>query len=120
MQIVLVEDEEILLKSLTFFLKNQNFTVHPFTNGLDAINFIKENSSQIDLVITDLNLPFAGGKEVVHFCKNLENHQPKILVLTASGVENTEIELFDLGADDFMVKPFSPAVLLKRIQRIMP
>jgi two-component system, OmpR family, response regulator Irr len=119
MKIVIIEDEDMLRKSLAFFLSSKGFDVEEFDNGLDAINFINTNHTNIDLVITDLNLPFAGGKQVIHACKQIENSKIQIIVLTSSSVENTEVEVFNLGADDFIAKPFSPQVLLKRIEKLI-
>lgn len=118
-KIVLVEDDEMILKSLTYFLKVSDYEVESFDNGLDAINFISDNHSDISVVITDLNLPFAGGQQVIHSIKQLPDAQVGIIVLTSSGVESTELEVFQLGADDFLSKPFSPPVLLKRIERLI-
>lgn len=118
MRVVIIEDEDMLRKSLAFFLKSKDFEVEEFDNGLDAIDYINENHKNIDLVITDLNLPFAGGKQVINACKQIENNKIQIIVLTSSSIENTEIEVFDLGADDFVAKPFSPQVLLKRIEKL--
>ena len=89
-----------------------------FENGADAIAFIDENKDGIELVITDLNLPFFSGKQIVGHVKNLKD-SIKIIVLTSLGVENTELEVFELGADDFITKPFSPAILLKRIEKLV-
>ncbi len=119
MKIVIIEDEDMLRKSLSFFLKSKGFNVEEFDNGLDAIEFINNNHSEINLVITDLNLPFAGGKQVIHACKQIENNKIQIIVLTSSSIENTEVEVFNLGADDFIAKPFSPQVLLKRIEKLI-
>ncbi len=119
MRIVIIEDEDMLRKSLAFFLKSKGFDIEEFDNGLDAIDFITNNHTQIDLVITDLNLPFAGGKQVIHACKQIENNNIQIIVLTSSSVENTEVEVFNIGADDFIAKPFSPQVLLKRIEKLI-
>lgn len=118
MRIVIIEDEDMLRKSLAFFIKSKGFEVEEFDNGLDAIDFIKQNHSNIDVVITDLNLPFAGGKQVIHTCKQIHKSKIKVIVLTSSSVENTELEVFDLGADEFVAKPFSPSVLLKRIEKL--
>lgn len=118
MNILLVEDDEMLLKSLTFFLRSNTHIVIPFNNGLDAISYIQTHVRELDLVITDLNLPFAGGQQVIHTTRQIADAHLPIMVLTSSGVESTEIEVFDLGADEFISKPFSPNVLLKRIEKL--
>ena len=116
MNLVLIEDEDILRKSLAFFLRSKGYSVEEFDNGADAIQYIQENHEQIQLIITDLNLPFAGGKQVLH-SSNPYKHIKKI-VLTSQSIESTEVEVFELGADEFVAKPFSPQVLLKRIEKL--
>lgn len=118
MKITLIEDDDMLRKSLAFFLKANGYEVTEFDNGSDAISYISEQPSEIELVITDLNLPFASGKQVVNTCKT-SCKNAKVIVLTSMAVETSEVELFDLGADDFVAKPFSPQVLLKRIQKVV-
>lgn len=119
MNVLLVEDDEMLQKSLSYFLNSNSYKVTDFNNGLDAIDFLNSPEQKIDLVITDLNLPFAGGKQVILATRALKKNNIPIIVLTSSGVEATELEVFDLGADDFITKPFSPSVLLKRIEKLI-
>jgi DNA-binding response OmpR family regulator len=118
MNVVLIEDENMLRKSLAFFLRGQNYQVAEFDNGMDAIEYIHENHEKIHLIITDLNLPFAGGKQVLHSSSPYK--KIKKIVLTSQTVDSAEIEVFDLGADEFIAKPFSPQVLLKRIEKLIP
>ena len=118
-KVLLVEDDEMLLKSLTFYLKTNHFDVLAYDNGADAIDLLSDPNSSLDLVITDLNLPFAGGQQVIQAVKNSDRSDLPIIVLTASGLESTELEVLDLGADEFISKPFSPAILLKRIQKLL-
>lgn len=118
MNILLIEDEEILRKSLAFFLRSHNHQVEEFDNGADAIVYIHKNHESIHLIITDLNLPAAGGKQVLHSSNPYKNI--KKIVLTSYSMESNELEVFDLGADDFVAKPFSPQVLLKRIEKLFP
>ena len=118
-KIVLVEDDEMLLKSLTFFLKSSNYEIVGFENGLDAIEYINSNYIEIRFVITNLSLPFVGGQQVIHSIRQIENSNISIIVLTSPGLESTELEVFELGADEFISKPFSPAVLLKRIEKLI-
>ena len=119
MNILLVEDDEMLLKSLSYFLSSNLYNVVTFDNGLDAISYISTNGEELDLVITDLNLPFAGGQQVIHTIRKHSKKNIPIIVLTSSGVESTELEVFDLGADEFISKPFSPSVLKKRMEKLL-
>lgn len=119
MKTLLVEDDEILLKSLSYFLKSKGYLVTGFNNGLDAIEYLQNFGSEVDIVITDLNLPFAGGQQLIRNLRQNRGAEIPIIVLTSSGVESTELEVFDLGADEFISKPFSPAVLLKRMEKLL-
>lgn len=118
MKVLLIEDDQILRKSLSYFLKANGFEVKEVDNGLDALNLIETHSHDFDVVVTDLNLPYAGGQEIVHKLKNNNEKSPKVVVLTSQGVESTELELLELGADEFITKPFSPSVLLKRLEKL--
>src|SRR5690606_2442908 len=115
---LLVEDDEILLKSLSYFLKSKGYKVTAYENGLDAMEFLNSDEDDVEIVITDLNLPFAGGQLLIRTLRQTNQNIP-IIVLTSSGVESTELEVFDLGADDFLSKPFSPAVLLRRMEKLL-
>lgn len=116
MKIVLIEDEEMLRRSLAFFLRSHTYEVAEFDNGEDAIHYISQHHEDTGLIITDLNLPFAGGKQVLHASKEMTTI--KKIVLTSQAVEANELEVFELGADDFIAKPFSPQALLKRIEKL--
>ncbi|MDT0645121.1 response regulator transcription factor [Zunongwangia sp. F260] len=120
MNILLVEDDEMLRKSLAFFLTSKSYKVIDFENGLDAISCLNNKGGEIDLVITDLNLPFAGGQQVINATREILAKEIPVIVLTSSGVESTELEVFDLGANEFITKPFSPPVLLKRMEKLLP
>ena len=118
-KIVIVEDDEMMLKSLCFFLKGSGYEIITFDNGLDAIDYINLNHQNINLVVTDLNLPFAGGRQIIHRTRQLENENVKIIAMSSSSEETTELEVFELGVDDFISKPFSPTIMLKRIQKLL-
>lgn len=118
MKTLLVEDDEILLKSLSYFLKSKGYNVIGFNNGLDAIEYINTSLNEIEIIITDLNLPFAGGQLLISTLRQIREDVP-VIVLTSSGVESTELEVFDLGANEFISKPFSPAVLLRRMEKLL-
>lgn len=119
MKLLLIEDNDMLRKSLSFFLKSKGYNVIEFDNGLDAIDFIRNQYKEINIIVTDLNLPFAGGQQIIHATRQIKDADIQIVVLTSSGVENAELEVFEMGANDFISKPFSPAVLLKRIEKLL-
>lgn len=118
-KIVIIEDDEMLRLSLTYYLKSTGIQIIEFDNGADGIAYIQKEHEDIDLVITDLNLPFADGQQVIMAIKAIENVRIKIIVLTSSGVESSELESFKLGADDFITKPFSLAVMKTRINKLL-
>jgi two-component system response regulator Irr len=119
MKIIILEDDEMLRLSLTFYLKSAGIQIIEFDNGADGIAYIQKEHKDIDLVITDLNLPFADGQHVIMAIKAIKNVTIKIIVLTSSGIESSELESFRLGADDFISKPFSPAVMKTRINKLL-
>lgn len=116
MKLLLAEDNDIFRKSLLYFLSNNGYNVIGVDNGLDAIEMLRKE--QFDLVITDVNMPFAGGMELINLIRTDLKSQIPIIVLTSSNVEQTELEAFDLGASEFVTKPFSPLVLVARIEKL--
>lgn len=118
MKILLAEDDVLTRKSLTYFLEAKKYDVVHATDGEAAFDLLKDNS--FDLIITDLNMPKIGGMELIHIIRNELSLETPVIVLTASGVEQTELDAFAIGASEFISKPFSPSVLNMRIQRLVP
>ncbi|MEO8821456.1 MAG: response regulator, partial [Ginsengibacter sp.] len=73
-----------------------------------------------DLIITDIMMPFASGLEIIETVKKKSGNRIKIIVLSAMGQENVVLEAFQLGADDYITKPFSPNELSMRVRRYVP
>ncbi|KPM48211.1 response regulator transcription factor [Jiulongibacter sediminis] len=116
MKIYVFEDEALLLKSLEFRLSKEGYDVNCFSNGLEAKQKLQEELP--DLIITDIMMPFLNGLELISFVRNDLKSQVPIIVLSAAGLEKTVLEAFNLGADDFVSKPFSPNELLIRIKKM--
>ncbi|MEP7109078.1 MAG: response regulator [Ferruginibacter sp.] len=115
MKILIAEDESIMLKTMELKLKRDGHQVLTANNGRDAIQLITDN--EIDLVITDIMMPYTSGLEILGFVKKLSGKKIPVIVLSAMGQENVVIEAFSLGADDYITKPFSPNELSLRVMR---
>lgn len=116
MLILVVEDDILLLKTLEFKLIKEGYMVVTLKNGFDAIEYLKENEP--DLIVTDIMMPFINGLEIISFVRNEKKSKVPIIVLSSAGLEKTVLEAFQLGADDFVTKPFSPNELSIRIKKI--
>ena len=117
MTILVAEDEVMMRKTIEFRLKKDGHTVFTAPDGRDALQKIEE--SDFDLVITDVMMPFASGLEIISAAKKKAT-KISVIVLSAMGQENIVLEAFQLGADDYMIKPFSPNELSMRVKRFAP
>jgi two-component system OmpR family response regulator len=116
MRVLLVEDEEHLADSVRQGLKGEGFTVDVAGTGTDGLWAATENP--YDVVILDIMLPGLSGYEV---CRQLRTAQvwTPVLMLTAKDGEFDEVDAFDLGADDYLTKPFSLMVLAARLRALV-
>ncbi|WP_339921000.1 response regulator transcription factor [uncultured Flavobacterium sp.] len=117
MKILIAEDDEMMLRTMEFKLKREGFDVIACANGEKAINKIITESP--DVIITDIMMPIITGLDIVRKVKSELNLNIPIIVLSAVGLEKTVLEAFELGADDFITKPFSPNELIVRVRRLM-
>ena len=101
-KILIVEDDELIIKILEFILNKEGYELSVIRDGLSAIENLKMINP--DLVMTDLMLPYKSGLEIISYVKeNLE--KTRIIVLSALGQEEHSVsEAFKLGADDFIAK----------------
>lgn len=115
MNILLVEDNETLAKALVYSLKQNGYKVENVLNYKNAITYLKENTP--DLAILDISLPDGNGFELY----KLEVKVKKIptVFLTAKDDEDDVVKGLELGADDYITKPFSTKELLARINKIL-
>ena len=107
-----VDDEEAILDLLKFNIEKEGFKFISATNGEDAIKIAKEQNP--DIILLDINMPKLDGIEV---CKKIRDYVScPILFLTARIEENDKVQGFSVGADDYIVKPFSLVELEARVQ----
>jgi two-component system, OmpR family, response regulator QseB len=113
LRILLVEDDELLAVGLLTALQRANYSVEHVSDGAKAIHALADNS--FDLVILDLGLPKLDGSEVLKQTRAKGNDVP-VIILSARDSTTDRIIGLDLGADDYMVKPFDLEELLARIR----
>lgn len=117
-RIVVIEDDQAILDLVIYNLQKNGFLTQGFTNGYDGLNFLLKNPS--DLLILDLMLPDVDGFEL---CKELKNQEKTkslpIIILTAKTEEADRILGLELGADDYIIKPFSPRELVARVKAVL-
>ena len=114
--ILIVDDEQRMRKLVKDFLTKQDFTVLEAADGEEAVDLFFEKKD-IDLVILDVMMPKMDGWET---CREIRQYsQVPIIMLTARGSENDELRGFDLGVDEYIAKPFSPKILVARVQALL-
>ncbi len=114
---LLVDDDEDIVYLLKLLLLRDGFIVHTATNGRDAKEFV-ESSKPTDIVITDLMLPYVSGFELITQIR--EDRQWKdvpVIVLSGKVTERDAVRALDIGANDYVTKPYSPQELSARIKR---
>ncbi|MEW5868081.1 MAG: response regulator transcription factor [Chloroflexota bacterium] len=113
--ILLVDDETLITDSLSYSLKREGFDVATAADGLSALEAVEKLNP--DLIVLDLMLPDISGFEV---CRRLRAHTTTpVIMLTARGEEIDRVLGLEVGADDYLAKPFSFRELLARIQAMM-
>lgn len=114
-RILLVDDEQLITDSLSYSLKREGFDVEAVADGLSAIKAVEDQRP--DLVVLDLMLPDISGFEV---CRRLRTFTTTpVIMLTARGEEIDRVLGLEVGADDYLAKPFSFRELLARIQAML-
>ena len=116
MKILLAEDEVDLNNVVTRYLKKNGYSVDSVLDGEEALDYLEYG--EYDLVILDIMMPKVDGFEVIKKLRNKGNHT-SILMLTARDNADDKVKGLDLGADDYIVKPFDFNELLARIRAVV-
>ncbi len=115
LHILVVDDEEDILNMIRFNLEEDGFRVSVSQNGLDAWNRVERNLP--DAIILDLMLPGING---VDFCRRVKDrYDVPVLIVTARSGETDAVLCLEMGADDYIRKPFSPRELLARVRAVL-
>ncbi|NSL50477.1 response regulator transcription factor [Calidifontibacillus erzurumensis] len=114
-KILVVDDEERIRRLLKMYLEREDYIIDEAENGEDALK--KALAEDYDLILLDIMMPGIDGIEV---CKQLrEKKSTPIIMLTAKGEEANRVQGFEVGTDDYIVKPFSPREVVLRVKALL-
>ncbi|MGH2345276.1 MAG: response regulator transcription factor, partial [Chloroflexota bacterium] len=114
-KILVVDDDRHIRELVSLFLRKAGFEIHEACDGVEALSTL--DVVKVDLVILDIMMPHLDGWDL---CRELRKHYDvPILMLTAKGETAQKIKGFELGTDDYVVKPFEPVELVVRVKALL-
>ena len=117
MNILMIEDDSSVAEMMKLFFAKEKWNVDVATGGEEAVEKFMANKDKYDIITLDLNLPKKDGMEVAREIRESSQQIP-IIMLTARDTESDEILGLEIGADEYVTKPFSPLALIARIKAL--
>ena len=115
-EILVIDDDSALAELIGTYLSSRNFNVQVCNNGSEGLSLLREKTSSFDMIILDVMMPEMDGFEVLRDLRSFSS--TPVIMLTARGDEMDRIVGLEMGADDYMPKPFNPRELEARIKAI--
>ena len=114
-KILIVDDEERIRRLLKMYLERENYLIEEAEDGNEALE--KAFANDYDVILLDLMMP---GKDGIEVCRELrEKKTTPVIMLTAKGEEVNRVQGFEVGTDDYIVKPFSPREVVLRVKALL-
>lgn len=114
-KILVVDDEERIRRLLKMYLERENYLIDEAEDGNEAL--LKATTNDYDVILLDLMMP---GKDGIEVCRELrEKKATPVIMLTAKGEEVNRVQGFEVGTDDYIVKPFSPREVVLRVKALL-
>lgn len=118
--ILVVDDSPTVVKFVSFSLKNSGFDVLTACDGMDAIEKLSNLPSQVDLIITDLNMPNLDGYGLIGTLRqNPQHRETPIIILTSEEAQDDRDKGLKVGASSYLVKPFKSSLLLTEVSKYL-
>jgi two-component system OmpR family response regulator len=114
-KLLIVDDDPHIRELARVFLKNEGYDIHEATDGVEALSELE--TTRVDLVILDIMMPNMDGWELCRQLKELYDFP--VLMLTGKGETSQKLKGFELGTDDYLVKPFEPLELVARVKALL-
>ena len=114
-RLLLAEDDELLASLLNYRLEKSGYQVSLSNNGKEVKDQLGKEMP--DLIISDIMMPYFSGLELIDYVRNELKSNTPIIIISSAGNEENVLNAFNLGANDFISKPVSPAELIVRVER---
>lgn len=115
-EVLIIDDESDVRQLLSHLLDRDAFAVETVESGQEGLDYLRDPENGTDVVILDISMPKMDGFETLKRIQEMEN-PPLTMVLSSRDNEDDQIRAFNLGAIDYVTKPFSSAVIVARLQR---
>lgn len=117
MRILMIEDNESVTEMMAMFFEKEAFNASFYHDGLEGFKAFEQKPTEWELIILDLNLPSMDGMQICRRIRAISQSVP-IIMLTAQDSESDQVIGLEMGADDYVTKPFSPLTLLARMKAL--
>jgi two-component system response regulator VicR len=115
-KILVCEDNLLMLKTIEFSLRKHGYEVIKAMDGGEGIQIL--NREKVDLLITDINMPYNSGLELIQHIKNKLDNKIPVIIMSIINLEETKKHAKELGAVNYITKPFDPETLMNMITEI--
>lgn len=120
MKVLVIEDSVVIQNILKDILNNGTFEISVANNGEEAIDILKKNSEEYDLLLLDWNMPVMNGETFLQKNLDLKLTDGKIVMMTSESKPHYIMKAFSLGISEYIMKPFSKDVLKTKLEIIFP
>jgi DNA-binding response OmpR family regulator len=114
-QLLLADDDEMLASLLKFRFNKEGYEVHQCHDGKQVKDYLSQNHP--DVIVSDIMMPYFSGIELIGHIRNDLKLEIPIIIISSAGNEENILSAFDMGANDFIAKPVSPAELMVRVSK---
>jgi two-component system, OmpR family, response regulator VicR len=119
MNILVCDDDILTLKTVEHKLKKEGYQVLTAIDGAEGSKMLKEIDNAIDFLITDQHMPYFSGIELINLVRNELKLNIPIIMLTRVSIDEIRTQAFEMGADDYITKPFSPDALTFKVKHVL-
>lgn len=119
MKILVCDDDILTLKAVEHKLKREGYQVQTAIDGSEGAKILRQTDNGVDFLITDQHMPYFSGMELINLVRNELGLDIPIIMLTRVSLDEIRSQAFEMGADDYLTKPFSPDSLSFKVKHVL-